>query len=398
MSKPLTEIETGRVGVIELTALLTIYTATDVFLSFPSRVAYEGQSMAWAIPLVSGVIVLAAFFIVHFCFTRFPGENILQVLTRLFGRVVTLPIALIFTVFFIAQTALVMREFTETVVTTVLPSTPTALIALSFLVVVVYYAHKGLEGLTRTAMIFSYIFVIGLGLLLLLPLSWFDSSLLLPLWGRGVKATLWFGTMNTSLFCNVLILSFMYPSIRNRNQFVYIGAVSILAAALIFSVVLVVFIGTFAVAPLGRVPFPLYQLARVIYVGRFIQRLESIFVFLWVAAAIIKMGFGLWLSAYLYAYAFHMPVYRPLLFPFALLLYVLSFLPPDFPTVLALSAHVFEPYGWTVSVAFPVFLALLAAFIDYLKHRRRPRSKEDSTSSIRKGTGRYRFRRRAIVR
>lgn len=74
MAKQLKEINIGRVGVIELTALLTIYTATDVFLSFPSRVAAEGKSMAWAIPLISGAIVLLAFFIVHMCFKRFPGK------------------------------------------------------------------------------------------------------------------------------------------------------------------------------------------------------------------------------------------------------------------------------------------------------------------------------------
>lgn len=399
MAKQLKEINIGRVGVIELTALLTIYTATDVFLSFPSRVAAEGKSMAWAIPLISGAIVLLAFFIVHMCFKRFPGENVLQVMTRLFSRYVTVPVALLFVLFFITQTALVMREFTETVVTTVLPATPTAVVTLSFLVVVIYYAHKGLEGLTRTAMIFSYLFLTGLAILLLLPLSWFNASLLLPFFGQGIMHTLWFGSINTSLFCNVLILSIMYPAIRNREQFKYIGVVSIILASLIFSIVLVVFIGTFAVAPLGRVPFPMYQLARVIYVGRFVQRLESIFVFLWVAAAVIKMGFGLWLAAYLYAQAFNMPVYRPLLAPLALLLYVLSFLPPDFPSVLAISAQVFEPYGWTISVALPVILALLAAGKDYFSHRggkKKVDAKDEQ--AVKKGFGRFRFRRRALVR
>ncbi len=394
-------IAIGRVGIIELTALLTIYTATDVFLSFPSRVASEGQSMAWAIPLISGVIDLLSFFIVHICFKRFPGENILQVLTRTMGRFITILAALVFILFFLTQTALVMREFTETVVTTVLPATPTGVVTLAFLVVVVYYAHKGLEGLTRTAMIFSYVFLIGLALLLILPLPWFNASLLLPFWGRGLTSTLWFGMINTSLFCNVLILSIMYPAIRNRNKFVYIGVVSIILAALIFSVVVLVFLGIFTVAPMGKIPFPLYQLARVIYVGRFVQRMESIFIFLWVAAAVIKMGFGLWLAAYLYAQAFDMPVYRPLLAPFSLLLYVLSFLPPDFPTVLAISAQIFEPYGWTVSVALPVLLAILVALVDHFSHGGRkgtPDNEEEEKGSAKKGKGRWRFRRRVLVR
>ncbi len=398
-AKRLPAIHTGRVGVVELTALMTVYSSTEIFLSMPARIAVEGAGFAWAIPLVSGVLVTVAFLIVHFCLKRFPGENLLQVISRLFGRLTALPLALLFALLLLTQTALVTREFTETVVTTVLPATPSAVVAFTFLLAAFYYAYKGLEGLSRTALLFSYACLVGVALLLILPLSWFDARLLLPFFGHGVGTTLWFGAINTSLFFNVLFLSMLYPTLRNRDRFLYVGVISTLVTALVFSIVLVVFLGTFTAAASGNVPFPLYQLARVIYVNRFVQRLEAIFVFLWTAAAVIKMGFGLWMVAYLYALGFGMPLYRPLLAPLTLQLYVLSFLPPDFPAVLALSASVFEPYGWIVGVGLPVFLAVAAVLMDWWKRRRGNRRRaSEQPKTFAKGCGRLRMRGRTLLR
>ncbi len=352
-------VRTGRVGVGELTALLTIYTATDVFLSYPSRVAKESAESGWMIPLVSGVIVLAVFLIINACMKRFPDENILDVARQELTVFVSVPLGIIFMLLFFSQTALVMREFTETVITTVLPRTPSTVVALLFMAVVYYFAYKGIEGLSRLAMLLSAILGIGLLSLLIMPLTWFDVHLLQPFWGRGMLTTIFYGGTNTSMFLNVLLLSLLYPTVRNQRQFVRVGVISIGLTAVLMSLVLIVFIGVFPAAPTGQVPFPMYQLARLIYIGRFVQRLESVFVFLWTAAAVLKMGLGLWMTAYLYASTFKMPLYRPLLPAIALALYVVSFLPPDFPSVQLISANIFEPYGWTVSIALPVVIAVV---------------------------------------
>lgn len=359
----------GRVGVAESTALLTIYTGTQVFLNYPSRIAEESASAGWIVPLVSGVIVLGAFLITYAALKRFPGESVIHVVDRMLGPYVGIAVTLLFALLFLTQTALVMREFTETVVTTVLPETPSTIVAFTFMVVVVYFAYSGLEGLTRISIFLIYFLGIGLFALLVLPLTWFNPHLLQPIWGRGISNILTSGLVNISQFMNVLILAIIYPYVRRREQFLQIGVVSIALTAVLFSAVIAIFVGTFSGAASGTVPFPLYQLARLIYVGRFIQRLESVFVFLWTAAAVIQMGLGLWMTAHLYASAFRMPTYRPLLFPLALLLFVLAGLPPDFPTVLALSKRILEPYGWIGSIALPMVLSVVVALIDRFRQR-----------------------------
>jgi len=360
-------IRTGHAGVAEWTALLTIYTSTDVFLSYPSRIAEQTAEAAWMVPLLSAIIAASVFWLVQLCMLRFSQTGLITVLWERVSPIAGMTVALAGAAFFLVQTALVMREFTETVVTTVLPSTPAAVVTILFLLVVMNYAYKGIEGMTRVAILLSVVMLGGLALLLILPLTWFDASLLSPIMGKGVGSIVLSALTNTSMFIPPFVLSILQPSVRNQKHVLQIGLVSSLLTGAIISLVLVVFIGTFAVAVTGKIPFPMYQLSRLIYVGRFVQRLESLFVFLWTAAAVIKMGLGLWLTAYLYARAFKMPFYRPLVVPFGLLMFIVSFLPPDFTTVMNLSGEVLERYGWVVTMALPLLAASIAVVVDWLR-------------------------------
>lgn len=244
-------IRIGRVGLAELTALITIYCSTDVFLSYPSRIVVEGATAAWMIPLLAGLATFFVFLLLYFMMRTSPTENLIELAMRSLSAVVGIPVALAFSIFFFLQTAVVMREFTETVVTTVLPRTPSEVIAISFLLVVLYYAYKGLEGLTRVAVLIAYVLGIGLAALLILPLTWFHLQYLLPIAGRGWNITLIHGLANTSAFANVLMLAILYPTVRNQRHFMHAGVFSIVFSALVMSLVLFVVLGVFTDAVSG---------------------------------------------------------------------------------------------------------------------------------------------------
>ncbi|KYP82018.1 GerAB/ArcD/ProY family transporter [Ferroacidibacillus organovorans] len=371
-------LRTGRVGTVELAALLTVYGSTDIFLSFPSRLAEHSAQGAFFTPLLSAVLMLAALFVVFLLQRSVAKRNWLESLDETLTPYLTMPLALALSCYFLLQTALNAREFSETIITTVLPATPTSIIILLLLLTVFYYAMAGYEGLTRVSILLGGVMLVGLIVLTLLPMTWFRRELLFPILGNGPLALAKSGFRNTGEFPQLLLIMILAATLRNHKHTLRVGIMSISFSAVIMSVVLLVFIGTFASAVTGTVPFPMYQLARVIYVGRYVQRLESVFVFLWISAAVIKLGFGLWLTGYLYAHAFRMPLYRPLLPMFIVLIYVLAFLPPDLPTVQMLYANYFEKYSWIVTLALPVGLALIARFIQWIKSRRHRKKKRGS--------------------
>lgn len=392
-------LRTGRVGGLELGALLTVYGSTDIFLSFPSRLAQHGAQGAFFIPVLSALLMLVALFIVFLLQRSAAKRNWLESLEENLTHFLTMPIALALSLYFLLQTALNAREFAETIITTVLPVTPTSIIILLLLLTVFYYAMAGYEGFTRVSILLGTVMLVGLIVLTLLPMTWFRRDLLFPILGNGPLALATSSFRNTGEFPQLLLVMILAATLRNHKHTLRVGVISISFSAVIMSVVLLVFIGTFAEAVTGAVPFPLYQLARVIYVGRYIQRLESIFVFLWISAAVIKLGFGLWLTGYLYAHAFRMPLYRPLLPMFIVLIYVIAFLPPDLPTVQMLYENYFERYSWIVTLALPVGLAAIARLIEWVKsrrHRGRNRGKHDDSQASAEPRTRLGFRKKVL--
>lgn len=362
--------ESGEVGAIGLTILLAVYTATDVFLSYPGRVAEQAKTSGWMVPLVAGVIALFAWIVIAWAMRSAGKEPLLSWMAGRIGPVAHVAAAIFF-VYLLVETALVMREFTETVVSTVLPATPAEIVALLFAIVVVYFARQDLEGLVRVAIFFGALLLLGLVLLCVLPLNWFDGRLLLPLWGEGVSPTLQTGILATSMFATVPLLAIVGSRLQRAEALPWVGIVAICSSAVLISIVLAVFIGVFVGATEGRIPFPMYQVARLIYVGRFVQRLESLFVFVWTSAAVLKMGLALWTASYLYAWLFRMPVVRPIVAPLAALVFVLSFVPRDFTTLLYLSGSVVERYGGIVTIALPVCFIGAAGVLQLRRRRRR---------------------------
>ncbi|MBX6395450.1 MAG: GerAB/ArcD/ProY family transporter [Alicyclobacillaceae bacterium] len=114
-------------------------------------------------------------------------------------------------------------------------------------------------------------------------------------------------------------------------------------------------------------PFPFYQMARLVYLGRFVQRLETVFGFLWVMTAAIYMAAGLWGATQSLAQAWDLPVYRPLVFPVAVLVFGIASLPADYPQTTSLTNVYLRSWGWVMLLGMPAALWLGAV----LNRRRR---------------------------
>jgi len=362
----------ARVGAKELTALLTVFTATHMFLDYPSYVSAKGMEATWMEPLLSGIGTLILFLIVEAVLSRrFPGMDIIEVCKITFGRFAAILIALIFAVYFILVTASVVRQFTENVVTTVLPSTPIIVISILFLLTVGYTAYCGLEAIARTALIVLPVLIVGVFLICFFTMNWWQPQQLLPIWGAGRKSIIWGSIKYASIFSNILLLCIIYPHLHQVKSLRKVGVTSIVSSTLLLTAFLLAYHMVFPAIQTDKVSFPMYQLARMIYLGRFIQRLESLFIFLWVAAAVIKMAICLWAAAYTLSSALKWQTFRPAIPALGLIVWSISMLWENLVSAMKFDEHILTPYGGYVVFGLPLFIVLMAAIIDGPRRRHR---------------------------
>jgi spore germination protein KB len=349
--------EKARIGAKEFTALLVLLVSSHVFLDYPRYVSMSGLEAAWMEPIISGVVSLILFLIVDKLFrARFTGMDIVDVSRLAFGRFGAVLIALVFALFFLLITANIMRQFAENVITTVLPNTPIVLVSTMFILAIGYVAHCGLEGVARISYIALPILVLGVGALCLMTMNWWNPSLLFPFWGTGIGSVTVGSLQSSSIFINVLLLCIIYPHAHDPKSFRKVGIISTLITIAILTAFVVCYHMVFSPIETTKLTSPMYSMARLIHIGRFVQRLESVFVFMWVSAAVVKMSVTLWASAYLLGSAFAWPTYRPILPALGLLCIALSLLPSDIATVFQIDHDYFLKWSWVLVFLVPVLI------------------------------------------
>ncbi|QQE79601.1 endospore germination permease [Alicyclobacillus sp. SO9] len=348
----------------ELGALQIAFVGTEAFLTYPRYTAQLALEASWMIPLISGMIALLVFlFINRLIESNFPGMDIVDITETTMGSFVASVVSIVLSLYFLFSTAAVMRLFMEHVVATVLPDTPLLVVGLLFSVVVAYIAYLGIEAICRTAYLLLPVLFIGIVVLCLLTLNWWHPPFLLPLWGRGIPSIIRSSFLYSSIYINVLLLLIIYPHATDESKLGRIGVVSIVSADLLLTGFLLAYNMVFPAFEGQSISFPLYQMARVIYIGRFFQRMESLFIFLWVMIAVVRMSLTLWAFVHLMARGLRWPTYKPGIAAGALLAFMLSLVPTSALQAVTIAKTYLLEWGDVIVFGIPITVTVLASLL-----------------------------------
>ena len=278
-----------HIGHLEALTLLTIMMSAKVFLSFPRDMALLGEAGGWMIILFAGILSLIGFYFLNSLIHKYPSRNIIGISRQLTGKIIGTVLGTAIFIFFLLLTSLLLREFAESFILAILPITPISVIMLFFLILLMYAAFLGIETLSRVAWFFGPYLLIALLTILLFSLPQGSLQNLTPILGTGPWPILKNSVIHISIFAEILLLGLIAPLIRERKQIFKVGLLSIIIAIFTNLVVTLTVILVFNFTAAGKIIFPIFQLARLIAYGEFIQRVEAVFVFLWFFTAGIQL-------------------------------------------------------------------------------------------------------------
>lgn len=355
--------EESKIGYREVLALLVFMMASKIFLSFPRDLVYQGKTGGWLVVLLSGLFSLIGFCFIYLLLKKYPDKNLIEISSYLTGPVLGLIIGLLIFSFFLVNTALLLRKFSETFILAILPRTPISVIMLFFLILLIYSVLKGIETITRVAWFYGP-YLLGT-LVTILRFSVIHAHLynLSPLLGPGPLVIVKYSLVDLSLFSEVIFLALVAPLIREKTKIFKVGLMSIVITSCINLIVVLIIIMVFTAEAVERLSLPLFQLARLITFGAFIQRVESVFVFLYFLAASIQLGGLFYGTVSSYAQTFKITNYRPLVFPLAVLIFVISLLPPSMTDSIIINDFIFSRFYGIIAFGVPFLLWLVSLII-----------------------------------
>jgi hypothetical protein len=230
----------------------------------------------------------------------------------------------------------------------------------AFLLVITATAYVGLEGIARLAYVFFYPILGALLILLLLAIPSYDFDYLKPYLGYGLQKTIVTGIIRSAAYDEIVFLAIIIKSIHGVKTFKRIGISTLILTGMIFSVSLICILAAFQYTVGGEHVSGLYQLTRIIYFSRFFQRVEAIFLFIWVISSVITVAFIFYISLASYCRVFNINNHRPLLLPYTIIAFVIAFYPDHLSEIIEVHVKILRNYSSALLMVIPVMVLVIA--------------------------------------
>lgn len=355
-----------QLRVAEAGALVFTLVVTKAFLDFPSVVARVGQSAAWIGVLAAMLVAVAGTLFYAVLLERWPGRGVAEIALEVAGPVLGSALGLALAIWVLLLCSVTLRMFAENFITVVLPRTPPSAIMLITLLAVVMAAQRGIAALARANLFLIPMMSLALLAFLIMLYPQIRTDWLFPIWGPGPAALARQGVLQAGYFGEIALLGIFGYALRGRRDFRRGGLSGLVTAALSLAVLVAGYVAVFGPLAAAKQPFPFFAMARMIYLGRFIQRLESAYVLFWGVAAAIFLSTALHAAATATAQSLGLPFHRPLLIPLAVLTYAIAMVPDQF-TQAADWSQWLRGAGGVIALGLPLGLLILAPL-----RRRRP--------------------------
>lgn len=319
----------SKIGTIEaIMLILTIVVAHSV-LSMPTNILSSYKSASILNVIYVGIIAIGIAYIIYKLLKNFPSMDIVDISEAIGGKVFKNLVGIIFIVYFILSASLMLRNFCESVQILYFPMTDIIFI-IALIVISVNISNKlNFNATIKTNVIILPIALFSVLFLFFTNINRFVPERIFPILGEGVFNTFVLGLTNLASFGGIAYLYFLPPILKDETKFKKITLVSIIATAiyLVFTIATLLFIFTFF-TNVSEIS-PLYTATRYIEFGSFFQRLESLFLLIWILVFACYLSIVLKFSMNIFQKITGITNKKPLVDIFSLLILGIALIPKN---------------------------------------------------------------------
>ncbi|MBS4031784.1 MAG: endospore germination permease [Clostridiales bacterium] len=353
-------LEDGRISGRQFTTLIFLIIVSITVLQVPPLLlGLAGQDSVLAV-LIAVIIdgVVAA--VLYFLGLRYPRKTFIQYSEDILGKIPGKFAAVIFIQFFLLVAALSIRGMSDFLVT-IMPETPLTVFIIAFTLVSAFVARGGIESLARMSEIIAPVYIAAIVFLMALLLPEMDFSRVLPLFRYGAKPVIMASLLPASWF-GICIIMAMFMAYHHRPEKTFtVKMTGVVMGASVLLLLLIACIAVLGVEYASMLSYPVYILARQISLADFIERVEVIWVAVWLLAGFITISSLHYVSALGTAQLFGLREYRPLVLPLGIMLASFSFLIyPNAMSGVKFILQIFPFYALSIEGGLTTLLFLIA--------------------------------------
>lgn len=316
--------EKYELGRWEIACIMLNALTYKVFTGFPRLFAEVSGTGGWLTAIVCGGVALLLIGLILLIYKKLGKSNILDVAEMAAGKVGRYLLSAILLIYLIFSNALALREFTEVMKTVAFPSAALAFVMAFFVAAMVVGVLSGFDAIVRLHVLAVPAAVFITLAIVFSAIRYGTVGNLFPVFGTGVKQVFGKGMITLSIYSDIIILFLINPFAKKNVRWRRVGFLSALGGILITAAVILTFIMIVPYPTSTDTNIPIYPLAKVIYYGRFFQRLDAFYMLALAIVGMLYLSLSMFFVTYIFADTFQLPRSRPLVWVFSLFSFLLA--------------------------------------------------------------------------
>ncbi len=274
----------AKIGTVEAIMIILTIVVAHTILSLPRNILTSMKSASIINLIYVSIIVVILGYLIFRLLKNFPGLDIIDISELIGGKVFKNIIGIIFMVYFLVSSSMFLRNFSESMKVIYYPMTDIFFILSFFIIAMCFVNRLDFNASSKTNLIVVPIVLVAIIFLFATNMKQFTPQRMFPILGDGIFNTFILGIGNISAFGGIVYLYFLPPLLKKPEKMKQIALISIgiTAIYILISVATLLFIFSFFITTDEITP--LYNATRYIELGSFFQRLESIFLIIWILA------------------------------------------------------------------------------------------------------------------
>lgn len=347
-------------GKWEGVCLLITMISTKAILDFP-RIMIEDVGVAgWILSIYTSVLALVGFWIINKLYKGFLSKDILDIGESLGGKPVKIVVGTVILIFTTIMMTVSLRSFGELIKTMGYMISPISFLILLFFIGAFLAAYMGIEVIVRFMVILVPITVVSfiIFILALIPLA--NINNIFPLLGEGAYKIFVRGSLRLSCFSELIFLFIVAPFLKTQESFKRSGFIALIISAIVLFSITVIFITIYPHPVAKEELLSTYQLGRVIDYGGVFRRVESILIITWSTVGFMYLSAMFFFIAHVFKKTFDLKYYRPLLFPFGIIVLSVSMIPQGIVNIIQFESKYCRNWGWVITFGMTITLLVCA--------------------------------------
>lgn len=287
-----------KIGTVEAIALIVTIIINQIILNLPDVIIRTTGSSSWINVIYISIIAITFCALICKLFKPFSSSDILDVSGYLGGNVLKFIIGIAYFAFFIFVSGISLRYLANSIKLIYFEETPIIFLLMFFLFPTVIACKSGIKNIAQVNLMFMPILLISMLIILFATVKDFIPQRIFPILGFGADKTFLVGINNIFAFSGFAYLYFLIPILKNPEKFKKVAFISTIISAVYLFLGVICLLMMFSFISFSEELLSVYLLTRMIEFGRFFQRIDAIFILIWILAMISFLSISSFFSIY----------------------------------------------------------------------------------------------------